>query len=73
MREKQGIVRRIDLNIGGTKANQLRDLVTEDPDDVGEEVLEACICGLGTFRPPEVHEKTRARQAYFCYAAGAAA
>jgi hypothetical protein len=36
-------VRRVDLNIGGTEAKELRDLVTQDRDDVGEEVLEACI------------------------------
>ena len=43
-------MRRVDLDIGGAEANQLRDLITEDCDDVGEEVLKACIRGLGTFR-----------------------
>jgi hypothetical protein len=52
--------RRVDLNIGGTEANQLRDFITQDRDDVGEEVLEACIGGLGTFRPPEIHEQAGA-------------
>ena len=72
-REEQRIVRRIDLNIGGTEANQLRDLITEDCDDVGEEVLKACIRGLRTFRTPEIHEQAGAGQAYLCDAACAAA
>lgn len=38
-REEQGIVRSVDLNIGGTEANQLGDLITEDRDDVGEEMV----------------------------------
>src|SRR5262249_21650590 len=59
-REEQGIVRRVDLNIGGTEANELRNLITEDRDDVGEEVLKACIRGLGTFRRPEIHERAGA-------------
>jgi len=54
-------------------ANQLRDLITEDRDDVGEEVLEACIRGLGTFRRPEIHEQAGAGQGYLCDAACAAA
>ena len=71
-REEQGIVRRVDLNIGGAEANQLRDLITEDRDDVGEEVLEACIRGLG-FRRPEIHEQAGAGQGYFCDATCVAA
>src|SRR3984893_17364071 len=71
--EEQGIVRRVDLNIGGSEANQPRDLITEDRDDVGEEVLEACIRGLGTFRRPEIHEQAGAGQGYFCDATCAAA
>src|SRR5262249_15212407 len=61
-REEQGIVRRVDLNIGGTEANELRNLITEDRDHVGEEVLKACIRGLGTFRRPEIHEQAGARR-----------
>jgi hypothetical protein len=66
-------VRRVDLNIGGTKANELRDLITQDRDDVGEEVIEACIRGLGTFRRPEIHEQAGTGQGYLCDAACAAA
>jgi len=72
-RQQQGIVRRVDLNVGGTEANELRDLITQDRDDVGEEVLEACIRGLGTFRRPEIHEQAGAGQGYLCDAARAAA
>src|SRR5215831_16581791 len=32
-RQQQGIVRRVDLNIGGAEANELRDLITQDRDD----------------------------------------
>ena len=66
-------MRRVDLDIGGTEANQLRDFITQDRDDVGEEVLEACIGGLGTFRPPEIHEQAGAGQGYLCDAACVAA
>src|SRR2546430_14172360 len=72
-REEQGIVRRVDLNIGGTETNQLRDLITEDRDDVGEEVIEACIRGLGTFRRPEIYEQAGGGQGYLCDAACAGA
>src|SRR5262252_7002128 len=72
-RQQQGIVRRVDLNIGGAEANELRDLITQDRDDVGEEVLEACIRGFGTFRRPEIHEQAGAGQGYLCDAARAAA
>jgi hypothetical protein len=66
-------VRRVDLNIGGAEANQLRDLITENRDDVGEEVFETCIRGLGTFRALEIHEKAGAGQGYLCDATCAAA
>ena len=72
-REEQGIVRRVELDIGGAKANQLGDLIAEDCDDVGEEVLNACICGSGPFRRPEIHEQAGAGQGYLCDAACAAA
>src|SRR5262249_7359994 len=72
-RQEQGIVRRVDLDIGGAEAKELRDLITQDRDDVGEEVLEACIRGLGTFRRPEIHEQAGAGQSYLCDAARAAA
>jgi hypothetical protein len=72
-RQQQGIVRRVDLNIGGAEAKELRDLITEDCDDVGEEVLEACMRGLGTFRRPEIHQQAGAGQGYLCDAACAAA
>src|SRR5262245_3491126 len=72
-RQQQRIVRRVDLNIGGAEAKELRDLVTQDRDDVGEEVLEACIRGAGTFRRPEIHEQAGAGQGYLCDAARAAA
>src|SRR6266702_4008633 len=72
-REEQGIVRRVDLDIGGTEASQLRDLITKDRNDIGEEVLEACIGGLRTFRRPEIHEQAGAGQGYLCDAACAAA
>src|SRR5215831_9468724 len=72
-RQQQGIVRRVDLNIGGAEAKELRDLITQDRDDVGEEVLEACIRGSGTFRRPEIHEQAGAGQGYLCDAARAAA
>src|SRR5262249_41721956 len=51
----------------------LRDLGTQDRDDVGEEVLEACVRGSGTFRRPEIHEQAGAGQGYLCDAARAAA
>src|SRR6059058_1618247 len=72
-REQQGVVRRVDLYIGGTEANELGDLIMEDRDDVGEEMLQACIRGLGTFRRPEIHEQAGAGQGYLCDAACAAA
>ena len=72
-REEQGIVRRVYLNIGGTEANQLRDLITEDRNDVGKEVIEACVRGFGAFRRPEIYEQAGAGQGYLCDAACAAA
>ena len=66
-------MRRVDLYIGGTEANELGDLIMEDRDDVGEEMLQACIRGLGTFRRPEIHEQAGAGQGHLCDAACAAA
>jgi hypothetical protein len=63
-------VRRVELDIGGTEANQLRDLVTKDSDDVGEKMLEARIGGWGTLRRPEIHEQAGARQRQFVGLAG---
>src|SRR5262249_43349305 len=45
-RKEQGVVRRVDLYISGTETNELRNLITQDRDDVGEEVLQAGIRGL---------------------------
>jgi hypothetical protein len=65
-------VRRVDLNIGGTETNQFRDVIAEDRNDVGEEMIEACIGTLGTFRRPEIHEEAGAGQGHLCEAACAA-
>src|SRR6516225_2172146 len=58
--EEQRVVRRVDLYIGGTEANQLRNLITDDRDDIGEEMLQTCIRGFRTFRRPEIHEQAGA-------------
>jgi hypothetical protein len=42
-REEQGVVRRVDLYVGGAEAKELGDLLTEDGDDVGEKMLQAWI------------------------------
>src|SRR5262249_15720415 len=72
-RKEQGVVRRVDLYISGTETNELRNLITQDRDDVGEEVLQAGIPGLGPFRRPEIPEQAGAGQGDFCDAACAAA
>src|SRR5262249_13703988 len=48
-------------------------LITEDHEDMGEEMLQTCIRGFGTFRRPEIHEQAGAGKGYLCDAACAAA
>ena len=60
--EQQGIVRRVDLDIGRAQTHQLDHFISENVDDVGEEALQGWIDTAGSVGRPEIREQARAGQ-----------
>jgi hypothetical protein len=54
--DQERVLRRVELDVGRSEANELVDLLAEDLGDVGEESLQARVGAVPRLRAPEIGE-----------------